>query len=119
MEKMSCTLGFPLILFVERELFKYKHKINILSLPAALFACRSCSKYRINEQLPVFFLFFFYFDWLLKAFRTNHNFFQSLHIILTHKMKAKVKLFLQSRIKSNQKFIKCLGTINKRLIKST
>ena len=58
MEKMSCTLGFPLILFVERELFKYKHKINILSLPAALFACRSCSKYRINEQLPVFFCFF-------------------------------------------------------------
>ena len=47
MEKISGTLGLLLILVAERELFKHKREINFLSLPAASFACRSRSKFRI------------------------------------------------------------------------
>ena len=47
MEKISSTLGLLLILVAERELFKHKREINFLSLPAAAFACRSRSKFRI------------------------------------------------------------------------
>ena len=54
MDKISCALGLLLILSDERELFEYKREINVLSLPAAAFTCRSRSKFRLYEQLLVF-----------------------------------------------------------------
>ena len=52
MKKISLTLGLLLILFAERELFKHKREIIFLSLPAAIFACRSRSKFRLYECFP-------------------------------------------------------------------
>ena len=57
MKKSSCTLGLLLHLFAERGLFKHKREINFLSLLAALFACRSISRFKLKEQLLVFLLF--------------------------------------------------------------
>ena len=52
MKNISLTLGLLLILFAERELFKHKREIIFLSLPAAIFACRSRSKFRLYECFP-------------------------------------------------------------------
>ena len=60
-----------LILFAEGELLKHKREKNFLFLHAAIFTCQAVlSLEYLNSSL-----FFFYFDWLSKAFRTNHSFF--------------------------------------------
>ena len=55
MEKVSCALGLLLILFVERQIFKYKREINF-------YPC--LQPFLLAEAVLNLALFFFYFDWL-------------------------------------------------------